>query len=112
MKVLKIAASIIFILMALSSAVFAQDSTGQVNGTVTDPTGSAVPGALVKLINQSTKIEDQAKTNGNGYFTFVNVKPAPYILLVEMQGFKVAQVAQFNVGVAQTLTQNVTLSVG
>jgi Carboxypeptidase regulatory-like domain/TonB dependent receptor-like, beta-barrel len=112
MKLLKTAASIIFTLMALSSALFAQSSTGEVNGTISDPTGAAVPGALVKLVNQSTKIEDQATTNQSGFFTFVNVKPAPYVLLVEVQGFKVAHVDQFNVGVAQTLTQNVTLAVG
>src|SRR5215210_611182 len=100
MKLLNGAASIIFTLMALSSALFAQTSTGEVNGTVTDPTGASVPGAVVKLVNQSTKIEDKATTNQSGYYTFVNVKPAPYIILVEVQGFKVAQVSEFNVGVA------------
>src|SRR5438876_3047472 len=68
------AALLLIILSVLS--VFAQTSTGEVNGTITDPNGGSVPGAAVKLINQATDIETVLKTNDSGYFTFVNVKPA------------------------------------
>jgi hypothetical protein len=44
---------------------------------VTDQNGAAVSGATVKLINQATRIESQAKPNQSGYFIFVNVMPAP-----------------------------------
>ena len=112
MKLWKAAAAVIFTLTALGPALSAQTSTGEVNGTITDPTGAAVPGALVKLINQSTNIETQVTTDESGYFTFVNVKPAPYVLTVATQGFKGVQTGQFNVGVAATVTQNVALTVG
>ena len=49
------AALLLIILSVLS--VFAQTSTGEVNGTITDPNGGSVPGAAVKLINQATDIE-------------------------------------------------------
>src|SRR5437870_3456902 len=96
MRLLRVTVALL-LAIATASIVFAQSATGEVNGTVTDPTGAAVPGAVVKLINQATKIENQATTNESGYFTFVNVQPAPYILTVEMQGFKGAQTGQFNV---------------
>jgi hypothetical protein len=99
-------------LLALSSALFAQTSTGEVNGTVTDPNGAAVAGATVKLINQATKIETQATPNESGYFIFVNVQPGTYSLRVEAKGFKAAEIPGFVVGVSQTTTQNVSLTVG
>src|SRR6266436_1400924 len=81
-------------------------------GTVTDPNGAAVPGATVKLINQATKGETEATTNQSGYFTFVNLKPASYTLMVETKGFKKSLTNAFALGVSETVTQNVTLSVG
>src|SRR5437867_4340715 len=46
------------LLTAVSAvALQAQTATGEINGTVTDPNGAAVPGAMVKLINQATKVE-------------------------------------------------------
>ncbi len=105
-----IAASLL--LMALASATLAQTSTGGVVGTVTDANGSAVPGALVKLINQATKIETDAVTNQDGYFQFVNLKPAVYSLRIELKGFKGVQSRVFDVGVSETVTQNISLAVG
>ena len=111
MRLLKVAAALLLV-MVTASMVFGQSATGEVNGTITDQAGAAVPGASVKLVNQATQIETQVTTDQSGYFTFVNVKPAPYVLTVEMQGFKGAQTGQFNVGVSQTVTQNIALTVG
>ena len=106
-----IAAAFLFAIMS-TSVIAAQTSTGEVNGTVTDPNGAAVPGAVVKLINQSTKIENSATTNQSGYFTFVNMKPGAYTLGVEAGGFKRTLTQPFDLGVSVTVTQNVTLTVG
>src|SRR6476619_2231547 len=105
--------ALILVLVAMSaSATVAQTATGEVNGTITDPNGGTVPGASVKLINQATKIEIEATANQNGSFTFVNVRPADYVLSVEVTGFKRSLTAPFNVGVSQALTQNIALTVG
>ena len=106
--------AIIALLLTFVSAVAlqAQTATGEVNGTVTDPNGAAVPGAMVKLINQATKGETEATTNQSGYFTFVNLKPASYTLMVETKGFKKSLTNAFALGVSETVTQNVKLSVG
>src|SRR5689334_8775714 len=82
-------------LIALCATVFGQTSTGEVNGTVTDSAGAAVPGAIVKLINQATKIESSARPNQSGYFIIVNVRPGSYVMRVEAQGFKAAQIPAF-----------------
>jgi hypothetical protein len=92
---------VLILLFAVVSvpSVIAQSATGEVNGTVSDPNGAAVPGAAVKLINQATKAESETTTNQSGYFTFVNLKPALYVLIVEMSGFKKALTNPFALGV-------------
>src|SRR5436309_1674269 len=106
--------AIITLLLTVVSAVAlqAQTATGEINGTVTDPNGAAVPGAMVKLINQATRVETESTTNQSGYFTFVNLKPASYTLLVEVKGFKKSLTNAFDLGVSETVTHNVTLTVG
>src|SRR5687767_8157801 len=112
MKFLKTVASFIFALVALAATAHAQTATGGVNGTVTDPHGAAVPGSAVTLVNRATNIETRVVTNDAGYYTFVNVSPGTYVLKVEAAGFGPAQTSPFDVGVSQTLTQNVSLVVG
>ena len=103
--------SALFVLLS-ATAVFAQTSTGEVNGTLTDPTGAAVPGATVVLINEATKIETVATSNDNGYFIFVNVKPGNYMVRVEKAGFKRTIAGPLTLGVSATIAQNISLSVG
>ncbi|MBI1765289.1 MAG: TonB-dependent receptor [Acidobacteria bacterium] len=93
-------------------ALYGQTSTGEVNGTLTDPNGAAVANARVKLVNQATKIESQATPNQNGTFIFVNVMPGAYVLRVEANGFKTAQTSVFTVGVSQAVTNDMALTVG
>src|SRR4030095_7990765 len=103
-------AALLLVIGSVSSA-FSQ-ANAKVSGTVADPNGAGVPGAVVKLTNQATKIELEATTNESGYFNFVNLNPAAYILRVEVQGFKGVQSAPFNVGVNEAVTENVALTVG
>jgi len=112
MKVLRTAISVVVFIVLAAAVLQAQTATGEVNGTISDPNGAAVPGAIVKLINQATKAESEATTNQNGYFTFVNLKPASYVLMVETKGFKKTLTNPFSLGVSETITQNVSLSVG
>jgi outer membrane receptor protein involved in Fe transport len=107
-----IASLLLVVLMGSGWVLLSQTATGEVNGTIVDQTGAGVPASVVKLVNQATQIEMQVVTNQNGFFTFVNIRPGTYVLKVEAQGFKTAQVPQFDVGVNQTVTRNVGLTVG
>lgn len=100
------------LLLTFGLTLLGQTSTGEVNGVVADQSGAAVPAANVKLINLATKIESQATSNQDGYFIFVNARPGAYSLRVEAKGFKTTQIANFDVGVSQTVRQNISLSVG
>ena len=112
MRLLRTTALLVLVLVASGPSVPGQTATGEVNGTVTDPNGAVMPGATAMLINQATNIEVRAQPNQNGTFTFVNVKPGRYLLRVEAKGFKTAQTSAFDVGVSQSVTQDVTLTLG
>ena len=71
-----------------------------------------VPGTKVTLSNVATGAEAGAEANVSGYFVFVNVQPGNYTLVAEQSGFKTAVLPTFNVGVNQTVTQNLSLQVG
>lgn len=105
---------VIFVLgLFMSVAVgFGQSPTGGVNGTVTDPTGAAIPGVTLSLTNPGTGIVATAATNASGVYAFVNVAPGMYTLKAEKSGFKTASVAAFQVNVNGTVTLNLPLSVG
>src|SRR5687768_7986457 len=105
-----LAIALLMILAAVSVAL--AQANAKVTGTVTDPNGAAVPGAVVKLLNQATKIEVETTTNESGYFNLANVNPSMYSLRVEVPGFKGIHSAPFSVGVNEAVVQDITLTVG
>lgn len=71
---------------SLNSA--AQSVTGQISGTVTDPTGAAVIGATVKLTHQLSGQSRNSQTDAGGSFIFTNLVPGDYNVRIEMAGFR------------------------
>lgn len=100
------------LLMTGHALVRAQTATGQINGTITDPSGAAVTGATVAVTNQATSIQNSTYSNESGFFSLGNLPPGPYELKVEAPGFSRAQIRALEVEVGQIVTQNVSLVVG
>src|SRR5688572_6802090 len=92
--------------------IVAQSSMGTVDGTVTDQSGSVIPGATVTLTNMATNVQAVRQTSDSGYFVFVNVRPGTYTLTIELAGLKTARVEPFAVGVNETVARKVALEVG
>lgn len=61
---------------------------GSLRGSVTDPSGAAIPNATVHLINPATHADRTATTDAHGIYTFQEVAPGTYRLLVEAPGFE------------------------
>jgi hypothetical protein len=91
---------------------FAQSDRGTITGTVTDTSGSNVPGATVVVTNMATNAVSTAVTTGEGIFTIPALPPGRYKVRIEKQGFKSAENAQVNVVVGNTTPVNFTLEVG
>ncbi len=69
-------------LLALLAAFFPgaklHAQTGSITGTVVDPSGAAIPGAQVQIINQATgDLTREATSDGSGTFRALNVPPPP-----------------------------------
>jgi hypothetical protein len=78
-------AGLIFMLGA--SCLLAQ-STGRITGSVVDSSGSAVPGASVKvLLPGGSQPVLAGETTVDGLFSFVSIRPTTYDLTVEATGF-------------------------
>src|SRR5437016_2681883 len=111
---------VVLVVVALSclcvltpSGLFSQSaSTGTVAGTVTDPSGAAVVGATVALVDPSTNDTRTTTTNDAGRFIFANVVPGTYNATVNQSGFRVTKISGQVVTVGSTLTLNVTMELG
>src|SRR5262245_39368123 len=66
----------------------AQLVTGTVTGSVTDPSGSLVVGANVRLANTGTGAIQQTTSDTSGDFRFLLLPPGLYTLDVSHAGFK------------------------
>jgi hypothetical protein len=70
-----------------SALAFAQVN-GRITGTVTDPTGAAIPGAKVEVrVPGGAQAILETQTNEAGLFSFPAVRPATYDVLISAPGF-------------------------
>ncbi len=72
----------------LAPLASAQSAIGNVNGTVTDTTGAAIPDAKVQLSNAVSGLSRTAQTDAAGQFRFTNLPADQYRLSVSSPGFQ------------------------
>src|SRR5579871_72068 len=68
-------------------AVWGQTSTAQMNGTVRDASGLAVPGAAVKATQTATGLVRNATSGTDGSYVITNLPIGPYMLEISKDGF-------------------------
>lgn len=64
-----------------------QQSPGSISGTVVDVTGSTVAAARVKLTRNDQTQNQEATSGDDGQFSFTNVAPGSFQLMVSAEGF-------------------------
>jgi hypothetical protein len=90
----------------------AQVHTASLTGLVTDPQGGVVDNALVTAKNKATNVEQTAKSDSSGYYTFATLSVGTYTLTVENTGFKKAIRDSVALDVGQKARLDFTLEVG
>jgi hypothetical protein len=78
---------LVFAVLALSLSLIAQTETGQISGTVTDPSGAIVPNAKVTVTNVGTGQARTANSSSSGQYAFTNLQPGSYSVKVAATGF-------------------------
>jgi hypothetical protein len=102
----------LFLVLAMP-ACFGQASAinGQIEGTVTDPSGAVVPGATVTIENVGTGLRRELKTDSSGFFRFTVLPLGTYNLKVVTSGFADQAHNGIEVEAGSTATVNVAVRV-
>ncbi len=96
--------------LVAATTLFAQTETGQITGTVTDPTGAVIPGATLTVKSTGTGASRTVTTSADGTYTVANLLPGQYTLTVESAGFTKAE-RTVTLTVGSRLGQDFKLSV-
>jgi hypothetical protein len=96
----------------LSFAAWPQAPTGEIVGTVADPTGAVVAGATVVVANAATGVTRSLTTNASGVYDAPALTPGAYSVRVTLTGFTSSLRSGIEVGVGQVNRQDFALAVG
>src|SRR5512140_1618602 len=92
----------LWLVLLLSAAALAQITTTTMVGTVTDPTGAALPSANVTARNVDTNLTRTVSTNQVGDYRIEFLPVGNYVLEVTGQGFKKAVRSNIRLQVNET----------
>ncbi len=100
------------LLLVLSGFAVAQETTGSITGTVTDPAGAVVPGAAVTITNQGTQVVTETQTGSAGAYVVRELEPGRYTVRFEATGFKGQEVPDSILLTGKMLRVNATMELG
>lgn len=103
-----------FSLISLLAAGIAlgQTATGTLEGRVVDASGAVVPDAKVTITSAATNATQEVKTSSLGVFIRPFLQPGLYQVTVEKAGFRRYAEKDVRLNVQQTVTLDITLTVG
>jgi hypothetical protein len=104
----------VLVFVLLGGLSFAQSgSTGALEGKILDEQGSPLPGVALKLTSPDLIGGAQIKmTDGAGHFRFVAIPRGTYTLEASLAGFNPVKKDGIRVFVGQTITLDLTLTIG
>src|SRR5882724_4469390 len=85
---------------------------GRIEGTVTDASGSVIPGALVTAREETTNIAVSVSSEDDGHFVILYLAPGSYDVSIKKDGFASAEIKQVVVRVGTTSSLQPQLKVG
>jgi hypothetical protein len=74
--------------LLLALGAMAQIQNGQFSGTVTDPSGAAIPNVKLTVTNTGTNLSVTTTTNSTGAYTVKELPPGSYKITAEAAGFR------------------------
>jgi len=106
--------ALLAIMSLVASPMFGQSlTTGNVTGTVYDPSHAIIPGATVNLKGLDTGSTATTTSNSSGGFSFSLLKPGHYEITVKQGGFaEVVETAEVEVGNSTKVDINLNVAKG
>ena len=111
-KVAMAAAILVIAAVLAPPPASAQALYGSIVGTVADESGAPVPRATVVATNPGTGLRLEAVTDESGSYTFRNVPPGVYELMITMQGFRELRQTDVRVSAGNPVRHDLELEVG
>jgi hypothetical protein len=110
---MKSLACVVVCLVLASGPVHSQGigSSGDIQGTVTDPSGAVVPRATITVLDTQTGQRRTAVTDSSGQYRVTNLAPAAYDVSVQAAGFANAIRKPVVVSIGQTVVSDFQLKV-
>ena len=105
-------AALVFTLFAGWQMALAQQTTADILGTVTDPTGAVVQGATVTVESLATHEIHTTTATGAGDFVVNLLQPGPYSVTVTATGFQKFFVTSVTLAAGDRTRVNAQLTVG
>ena len=94
-----------------ATSALAQFTSG-IQGVVTDPSGSAIPEALIHVTNVASGVAREAVTSNDGLYRVTNLGAGNYRVNVAVKGFGPAERPDVPLGISQTLRVDFALKIG
>ncbi len=97
---------------AVSAFAQAQAAASDLSGTVVDPNGAVIPGAIVTARNIGTGISRTAIAGDDGTYTLLALPPGEYEVTAEAATFKKVSISPVRLTVGQSAELKITMQVG
>jgi hypothetical protein len=103
---------VVTLLLLCPAAPLRAQALSGINGTVTDASGAAIPGANVKITNVDTNVTRETESTTAGTYYITDLIPGTYTVRVEKSGFKVSVQKDVTVVGGTISTANAQLEAG
>lgn len=103
---------VVVISAMLSIIGYAQGGNSFITGTVTDSTGSAIPGVGISIVNPENGTRIETVSNEAGAYRTAALPPGSYVIQAELPGFNRLTRGPLTLQVSQTLAIDLQLQVG
>src|SRR5882672_3121823 len=105
-------ATMVAVTMFFAVTADAQSTGGRIRGTVVDPSGGAVAGAKVLLINEANGTQRDTPASATGEYIFLEVPVGTYQIQVNQTGFKKYLRKGIVVNLNEVVNLDIVLQVG
>ena len=102
---------VVFLLLGAAVAA-AQETRGDISGTVTDPQGGMIAGVTVTVTNVDTNVKTEVTTGANGFYLAPLLITGNYQIVAESSGFKKLVRSGLSLRLGQHMEINLTMDVG
>jgi hypothetical protein len=111
-KLVGLFAVLLLALLAGANFAAAQEVSGAITGTVSDPSGAPIQGAAVSAKDTARGVVFSGESNGDGAYYLARIPVGNYELRVEAKGFQTAVRPAFNLVLNQVARIDVQMVVG